>query len=216
MKNFSCIIDHTLLKSNVAQKDIKKLCDEARKYKFYSVCVNSSNVRLAAKCLKHSNVKVCAVVGFPLGAETSFSKAVQACEAVSLGADEIDMVINIGALKSGDKEYVFKDIELVRRACAGRVLKVIIETAYLTDSEKITACKLAKKAGADFVKTSTGFAPSGAKTEDIRLMRKVVGKYMGVKASGGIKDFASAREMVKAGASRLGTSSGIAILSGGK
>lgn len=210
--NIAPFIDHTLLKPNATLDDIKKLCDEAKIYGFASVCVNPSYVSFAKELLKESKVKVCTVVGFPLGATTTIVKVIEARDAIANGADEIDMVINIGALKSGNDSFVFDDIKAVREAAKGKVLKVIIETAYLTKDEKIKACQLAKEAGADFVKTSTGFAPSGATVEDVKLMREVVGPEIGVKASGGIRDYQTACEMIKAGATRLGTSSGVAIV----
>ncbi|MBI4656561.1 MAG: deoxyribose-phosphate aldolase [Elusimicrobia bacterium] len=208
------MIDHTLLKANATQEEIGKLAEEARKYKFASVCVNPAYVALCARLLKDSGVKTCTVIGFPLGSTTPTVKAIEARDAIAGGADEIDMVINIGALKSGNDVFVLDDIKTVREATRGKILKVIIETAYLTKEEKIRACLLSKQAGADFVKTSTGFGPSGATVEDITLMRETVGPSMGVKASGGIKDCKTARAMIEAGATRLGTSASIAIVSG--
>jgi len=208
------MIDHTLLKATATQEEIGKLCSEARKYCFASVCVNPSYVHLAADLLRGSGVKVCTVIGFPLGSTTPTVKALEARDAIANGADEIDMVINVGALKSGNETLVFDDISAVREATRGKVLKVIIETAYLTRDEKIRACKLSKQANADFVKTSTGFGPGGATAEDVKLMRETVGADMGVKASGGIKDGAAAEQMIKAGASRLGTSASILIVTG--
>jgi len=210
------MIDHTLLKPDATHHQIEKLCHQARQYHFASVCVNPAYVSLAKRLLAGSNVKVCTVIGFPLGSTTPTVKAIEAREAIANGADEIDMVINIGALKSGNDSLVLEDIKAVREATRGKVLKVIIETAYLTREEKIRACKLAKKAQADFVKTSTGFGPGGATVEDVKLMREVVGPNMGVKASGGIRDCKTAWEMVKAGATRLGTSASIAIVEGKK
>lgn len=209
-------IDHTLLKPDVDRDAIQTLCDEARKFNFFSVCVNSANVRLASSFLSGSGVKVCAVVGFPLGAGTPASKAFEAREAVRCGADEIDMVLNIGALKSRDYALVTDDISRVVKAVPGKVVKVILETGMLTQYEKIVACGLAKVANAAFVKTSTGFGPGGATVEDIALMRDVVGKDMGVKASGGVRTYEDAVNMLKAGASRLGCSSSVAIVTGGK
>ncbi|MEF3280973.1 MAG: deoxyribose-phosphate aldolase [Elusimicrobiota bacterium] len=206
------IIDHTLLKANATEQEIVKLCQEARQYGFASVCVNPVYVSLASKLLKGSKVKVCTVIGFPLGSTTHIVKAIEARDGIANGADEIDMVINIGALKSGNDTLVLEDIKAVREATYGKILKVIIETAYLTRDEKIKACKLAKLAKADFVKTSTGFAPAGATVEDVKLMREVVGPEMGVKASGGIRDAKTAYEMIKAGATRLGTSASVAII----
>ena len=213
---FASMIDHTLLKPNATQEEIGKLCQEARQYRFASVCVNPAYVGLCAKLLRGSDVKVCTVIGFPLGSTTPTVKAIEARDAIANGADEIDMVINIGALKSGNDSLVLEDIKAVREATRGKILKVIIETAYLTRDEKIRACKLSKEAGADFVKTSTGFGPGGATVEDVKLMREVVGPEMGVKASGGIRDCKTASEMIKAGATRLGTSASVAIVTGKK
>ena len=207
-------IDHTLLKANATLADIKKLCDEAIKYHFASVCINPFYVSLASGIVKGSGVKVCTVIGFPLGSNTSLTKVVEARDAIAAGADEIDMVINIPALKSGDDTTVLQDIKAIRKATEGKVLKVIIETTYLTDDEKVKACMMAKEAQADFVKTSTGFGPSGATVEDIRLMRKTVGDDMGVKASGGIRDYKTAADMVMAGATRIGASASVSIVSG--
>jgi deoxyribose-phosphate aldolase len=210
------MIDHTLLKANATQEEIGKLCEEARKYRFASVCVNPGYVSMSARLLRGSCVKVCTVIGFPLGSTTPTVKAIEARDAMANGADEIDMVINIGALKSGNDHLVSEDIKAVREATRGKVLKVIIETSYLTKDEKIRACKMSKQAGADFVKTSTGFGSGGATIEDVALMRGVVGPEMGVKASGGIKDAKAAEQLIKAGATRLGTSASIAIVSGGQ
>ncbi|MBI4802813.1 MAG: deoxyribose-phosphate aldolase [Elusimicrobia bacterium] len=210
------MIDHTLLKANATQEEIGRLCEEARKYRFASVCVNPGYVALAARLLKGSGVMVCTVIGFPLGSTTPTVKAIEARDAMANGADEIDMVINIGALKSGNDHLALEDIKAVREATRGKVLKVIIETSYLTRDEKIRACKMAKQAAADFVKTSTGFGTGGATASDVALMRETVGPGMGVKASGGIKDAKAAEEMIKAGATRLGTSASIAIVSGDK
>ena len=205
-------IDHTLLKPEATEEQVLKLCAEARKYNFYSVCINSSYVSVAARALKGSAVKVCAVVGFPLGAATTATKAFEAREAIENGASEIDMVIHVGALKSGNERYVTDDIAAVVEAAGGNIVKVIIETGLLTDEEKINACRLAGKAGANFVKTSTGFGPGGATIADIQLMRETVGSHLGVKASGGVRTPEAARQMIEAGASRIGTSSGIAIV----
>jgi deoxyribose-phosphate aldolase len=208
-------IDHTLLKPEAQQSAFDKLCEEAIQYRFKAVCVNSCRVAYVAGRLEGSGVEVCSVVGFPLGAMETRAKAFEASQAIEDGATEVDMVINIGALKSGDLKTVDDDIRALRNAAKGStVLKVIIETCLLTDDEKTLACEMAKKAGADFVKSSTGFSTGGATIEDIALMCKVVGSEMGVKASGGIKDFAAASAMVNAGANRLGTSSGIAIVEG--
>jgi deoxyribose-phosphate aldolase len=211
-KEIASLIDHTLLKANATEEEIIKLCEEAKEYGFASVCVNPVYVNLCKQLLKGTNVKVCTVVGFPLGATTSNVKAFEAKEAVANGADEIDMVINIGALKSGEYQLVLNDIKAVREATRGKILKVIIETAYLTKEEKIKACELAKQAGADFVKTSTGFAPTGATVEDVALIKSVVGPKIGVKASGGIRTLEDALKMVKAGATRIGTSASVAIV----
>ena len=214
METLARYIDHTLLAADATEDMIVKLCKEAKEYKFASVCVNSCHVALASRLLKDSDVNVCTVVGFPLGAMSTKAKAYEASLAVVEGATEVDMVINIGALKDKRYDEVEKDIREVKRACLGKLLKVIIETCLLTDEEKVKACELSKKAGADFVKTSTGFSKWGAKKEDVALMRKTVGPGMGVKASGGIRDRETALEMIKAGASRLGCSSGIAIVKG--
>jgi deoxyribose-phosphate aldolase len=203
-------IDHTILKAAAQMADIKQLCKEAKEYGFASVCVNSCWVPLCAELLKGSDVKVCSVVGFPLGANITAAKAFEAGIAVKEGAQEIDMVINIGLLKSGMLDDVKEDIKKVREATKGKVLKVIIETSYLTDEEKITICKIAAASGADFVKTSTGFSGKGATVEDVKLMASASG--LAVKASGGIKNKEDALKMIEAGASRLGTSSGIKIV----
>jgi deoxyribose-phosphate aldolase len=206
-------IDHTLLRPDAAAGDIAVLCDEAVQYGFAAVCVNSCHVAAAAARLEGTGVAVCSVIGFPLGAMLSAAKAFEAEQAVAEGAVELDMVINVGALKSGNAETVGSDITAVRKAAgAGILLKVIIETCLLTEDEKIRACEIAKRAGADFVKTSTGFSTGGATTTDVALMRKTVGSETGVKASGGIKDRASAEAMIQAGASRIGTSSGVIIV----
>ena len=204
--------DHTILKPAATSADIEQLCEEASHYNFYSVCVNPVHVALAAEILAGSEVTVCAVVGFPLGATTSEVKAQETTAAIADGADEIDMVINIGALKEGDEELVEADICAVVAAARGRVVKVIIETCLLTDDEKILACRLAEQAGAHFVKTSTGFSTGGATVADVSLMRQSVGEGMQVKASGGIKTLADARAMIAAGADRLGASAGVAIM----
>ncbi len=210
--DLASLVDHTLLKQDATQEQIRKLCQEAREYKFASVCVNPSYVPLVAELLRGSDVKVCCVIGFPLGATTTKTKVFETKEVVENGAQEVDMVINVGAVKSGDWDYVRNDIESVVIAAGGKALvKVIFETCLLNDEEKIRACTISKQAGADFVKTSTGFSTGGATVEDIKLMRKTVGQNMGVKASGGIKDYDTALAMVKAGATRLGTSSGVAI-----
>ena len=206
------LFDHTILKADATRKDVKRVCDEAMAYSFCSVCVNSYYVPYVANLLHGSDVKICSVVGFPLGAMSTRAKALEAKIAVMDGADEIDMVINVGALKDRDYSVVWEDIKAVKEACGEHILKVIIETCLLTDDEKVKACELAKEAGADFVKTSTGFSSAGAKVEDVRLMRETVGPDMGVKASGGIHDKEFAKELVDAGANRLGTSATIEIV----
>jgi deoxyribose-phosphate aldolase len=215
MNNIAKMIDHTLLKPETTKEQIVKLCEEAKQYNFASVCVNPTWVATAAELLKGSDVKVCTVIGFPLGANTPEVKAFETKNAIENGATEVDMVINIGALKSGDDELVEKDIRAVVEAAKGKALvKVIIETCLLTEEEKVRACELAVKAGADFVKTSTGFSTGGATVEDIALMRKTVGPEIGVKASGGVRDAQTAQAMIEAGATRIGTSSGVAIVQG--
>jgi len=210
-------IDHTLLKPDAVASAFDQLCAEAINYKFYSVCVNSSWVPYVTKKLRGSGVKICAVVGFPLGAMDSRSKAFETRNAIDGGANEIDMVINVGALKSKDYKTVEEDIRAVKRACrANTVLKVIIETGLLKDDEKIIACEIAKKADASFVKTSTGFSGGGATVPDILLMRRIVGTKMGVKASGGIRDFNQAVALINAGANRLGCGASVAVVSGAK
>ena len=204
-------IDHTLLAADAKKEDIVRICAEAKEHHFASVCVNSCWVSLASSLLRGTGVHVCTVVGFPLGAMETSSKAVEAADAVRNGADEIDMVMNIGFLKSGMKDEVLDDMKAVRAACSGRILKVIIETCLLTDDEKREACVLAEKAGADFVKTSTGFSKGGATVHDVALMKSVVGDRLGVKASGGVRDYATAKAMIEAGATRIGASAGIAI-----
>ena len=208
------LIDHTLLKPEATKAQIEKLCGEAAEYDFKSVCVNPYYVKYAKELLKESDVLVCTVIGFPLGQNTTEVKVSETKDAIQNGADEIDMVINIGALKSKDGDYVLNEIKEIRNACKGKTLKVIIETCLLTDEEKITACKLSKEAGADFVKTSTGFSTHGATVEDVKLMRETVGEDMGVKASGGIRDTETAFKMVEAGATRLGVSAGVEIVKG--
>ena len=210
------MIDHTLLKPDATQQEIAQLCFEARKYEFASVCVNPTWVKLCAQLLQGSSVKVCTVIGFPLGATSSETKAFETRTAIDQGATEIDMVINIGALKARDLETVAKDIRGVVNAAHSRniIVKVIIETSLLTDEEKTIACLISKEAGADFVKTSTGFAGGGATVQDVALMRKVVGPEMGVKASGGVRTFEDAESMIKAGATRIGASAGVKIIQG--
>lgn len=205
-------IDHTVLKADATEAEIRKLCAEALEHKFYAVCVNGSRVRLARQILDKTAVKIAAVVGFPLGAMDTSSKAHETAAAVANGADEIDMVINVGELKDGNAEAVLEDVRTIVGAASGRLVKVIIETALLTNEQKVLACQLAVQAGATFVKTSTGFAAAGATVDDVKLMRKTVGPDIGVKASGGIKNRQMALVMVEAGATRIGTSSGIAIV----
>ncbi len=210
------MIDHTLLKPDATADQIAQLCFEARKYGFASVCINPTHVKLCAELLQGTPVKVCTVIGFPLGASAPEVKAFEAQTALKDGATEIDMVLNIGALKAGDLTLVARDIHEVVLVGhqAGAIVKVIIETSLLNNEEKVTACLLAKEAGADFVKTSTGFSGGGATVEDIHLMRRVVGPKMGVKASGGVHDFEDAQNLVKAGATRLGASAGVKIVQG--
>ena len=205
-------IDHTVLAADARKEKIEALCKEAYQNGFASVCVNSCWVSLAAKLLEGTEVKVCTVVGFPLGAMDSVSKADEASNAVRNGADEIDMVINIGFLKSGMYDEALEDIREVRKATEGKTLKVIIETCLLTDEEKRKACELSEEAGADFVKTSTGFSTGGATVEDVALMKSVVGDRLRVKASGGIRDYKTAKAMIEAGASRIGASAGVRIV----
>ena len=205
---YNKLIDHTVLKPETQEAQIIKLCEEALQYDFASVCVNPTHVELCAKLLKGSNVKVCTVIGFPLGANTKEVKGFEALDAVNKGAEEIDMVINIGALKDGKDDYVYEEIKYIKECCKGRLLKVIIETCLLTDEEKVRACELSKKASADYVKTSTGFSTGGATVSDVALMRKTVGPELGVKASGGVRSFDDMVNMVEAGATRIGTSSG--------
>ena len=212
--NFAGMIDHTLLKPDATRDDIVKLCEEARAHHFASVCVNSTWVPLAKSLLANSGVMVCAVVGFPLGAMTPTAKAYEAREAVRQGAREIDMVINLGALKSGDYETVYEDICRVVKASRPAAVKVILETASLSEEEKVTGCTLSKLAGAAFVKTSTGFGKGGATVEDVALMRKVVGRELGVKASGGVRTAEDVARMAAAGANRIGASASVAIVAG--
>ncbi|MFY9500595.1 MAG: deoxyribose-phosphate aldolase [bacterium] len=207
-------IDHTNLKATATRADIETLCAEARQYGFRAVCVNPSQVVNAVEFLAGSEVRVATVIGFPLGATTSLTKAREAEEAVAAGAAELDMVINIGALKEGRLDYVRDDIKAVVRAARGALVKVILETCYLTDEEKVLACRAAAEAGANFVKTSTGFGPGGATLEDVRLLRANIPPTMEVKASGGIRDIEAARAFIAAGATRLGTSAGVAIVKG--
>ena len=207
-------IDHTLLKQDATLEQIDSLLSEARDYDFASVCINPCWVAHAKSGLENTDVKVCTVVGFPLGATTSAVKAFETKEAIQNGADEIDMVINVGALKSGNATLVESDIQAVVEASGDKLVKVIIEACLLTDDEKVLACQLSQKAGADFVKTSTGFSTGGATLADVKLMRQTVGPDMGVKAAGGARSYADAVAFVEAGATRIGTSSGVAILKG--
>lgn len=207
------MIDHTLLKADATKEMVEKLCKEAREYGFAAVCINPSYIKLSKELLKDSEVKVATVIGFPLGANIKEVKAFEAKNAIENGADEVDMVINIGALKSKDYNLVREDIEAVVDESKDRaIVKVIIETCLLTDEEKVMACKLAKEAGADFVKTSTGFSTGGATVEDVKLMKDTIGDDLRIKASGGVKDYEGAKAMIEAGASRIGASSSVAIV----
>ncbi|MBP0725055.1 deoxyribose-phosphate aldolase [Bacillus sp. RG28] len=213
--DFTNLIDHTLLRADASKAEVTKLIEEAKEYNFASVCLNPTWVSYAAELLKESNVKVCTVIGFPLGANTPETKAFETKNAIENGAGEVDMVINIGALKDKNDELVEKDIRAVVEAAKGKALvKVIIETCLLTEEEKIRACELSVKAGTDFVKTSTGFSTGGATVEDVALMRKVVGENVGVKASGGVRSLEDMKNVVEAGANRIGTSSGVKLVNG--
>lgn len=213
--NIAQMIDHTLLKPDATKEQIKALCEDAKEYEFASVCVNPVWVEAAAAFLNGTDVKVCTVIGFPLGASTSDVKAFETKDAIEKGAQEVDMVINIGALKSRDLDLVEKDIQAVTAAAKDKALvKVIIETCLLTDEDKQIACEISKQAGADFVKTSTGFSTGGATEQDVALMRKTVGSQMGVKASGGVRSQEDAVNMINSGATRIGTSSGAKIVEG--
>lgn len=210
-------IDHTVLKAQTTEDDVKKVCEEAKEYGFFSVCINPAYIEFSKEQLKGSDVKVCTVIGFPLGANTSEVKAFETIDAIKKGADEVDMVINIGALKDKKYDYVQNDIKAVVDAADGKALvKVIIETCYLTDEEKKIVCELAKKAGTDYVKTSTGFGTGGSTPQDIKLMRETVGENIGVKASGGVRSTADAQAVINAGASRIGASASISIVTGNK
>lgn len=209
------LIDHTLLKAFATTKDIEKLCEEAIEYDFMSVCVNPTHVLLAKKLLKDSDVLVCTVIGFPLGANTVEIKQAETMDAVSNGADEIDMVINIGKAKEHDFDYIREEIKAVVGAASGKLVKVIIETCYLTDEEKVEVCRAASLAGAQFVKTSTGFGTGGATVHDVSLMRKSILPEMSVKASGGIRSKEDLEKMVEAGANRIGASAGKSLITGG-
>ncbi len=212
MNNVNKLIDHTLLKAFATEDDIKKICDEAKTYNFKSVCVNPANVAFAKKELQDSDVLVCTVIGFPLGANTIEVKAFETKDAILKGADEIDMVINVGKAKQHDYDYIEKEISEVVKASERRTVKVIIETCYLTDEEKKEVCIRATKAKANFVKTSTGFGTGGATCEDVKLMKESISDNMFVKASGGVRNYDDLKQMVEAGASRIGASSGVAIM----
>ena len=209
---YNKLIDHTLLKPDAQPEQIVQLCDEAKDFHFMSVCVNPGYVPLAARCLEGSDVKVCTVIGFPLGMNLTKTKVEEAEACIKMGADEIDMVINVGMLKAGHDDYVKEEIRLLKEVAGSRILTVIIETCLLTDEEKVRACVLSKEAGADFVKTSTGFSTGGATVHDVELMRKTVGPDMGVKASGGVRTHEDLIAMVEAGANRIGTSNGTKII----
>ena len=210
--NYNKLIDNTNLKQDATEKDIELLCKEAKEFDFMSVCVNPAYIPLSKKLLEGSDVKVCTVIGFPLGMNTTEVKVFETLDAIKKGADEIDMVINVGALKDGKNEYVKNEIAEIKRACGDHILKVIIECCLLNDEEKVRVCKLAKEANADFVKTSTGFSKWGATVADVKLMRETVGPEMGVKAAGGVRTHDELLEMVKVGATRIGTSSGSKLM----
>lgn len=215
MSKVANMIDHTVLKAVTTKEEVIKVCTEAREYGFFSVCINPTNIELAKKELEGSNVKVCTVIGFPLGANTKEVKAFETRDAIAKGADEVDMVINIGALKDKNYDLVYEDIKAVVDAANKEALvKVIIETCYLTDEEKVKACELAVKAGTDYVKTSTGFGTGGSTPADIKLMRETVGENIGVKASGGVRTAEDAKAVIEAGTSRIGASASIAIVTG--
>ncbi|MEG0034332.1 MAG: deoxyribose-phosphate aldolase [Bacilli bacterium] len=210
--NYNKLIDHTVLKPEASESDVVALCEEAKKFDFMSVCINPCYVKIAKSCLKDSDVAVCTVIGFPLGSNTTETKVFETKLAAKEGASEIDMVINVAALKDHKDEYVFNEISAIRKACKKQLLKVILETCLLNDEEIVRACELSVKAGADFVKTSTGFNKEGATAHAVSLMRKTVGPNIGVKASGGIRTHETLLEMVEAGANRIGTSSGPKII----
>lgn len=213
--NIAKYIDHTLLKADATQAEIERLCEEAMAFHFFSVCVNPTWVSTAKKLLNNSKVDVCTVIGFPLGATTSKVKAYETQEAIANGASEVDMVMNIGALKSNNIELVQRDIEAVVNATEGQAqVKVIIETSLLTNEEKKIACQIVEKSGAHFVKTSTGFSTAGARIEDIQLMKAIVGEQLGIKASGGIRDATFAKKLIEAGATRIGASASVALVNG--
>ncbi|KQL39891.1 deoxyribose-phosphate aldolase [Bacillus sp. FJAT-25509] len=213
--NYASLVDHTLLRADAKREEIAKLAEEAKEFSFASVCINPTWVSYASELLKDSSVKVCTVIGFPLGANTPEVKAFETTNAIENGAEEVDMVINISALKEKNDELVERDVRAVVDAAKGKALvKVIIETCLLTDEEKVRACELSVKAGADFVKTSTGFSTGGATVEDVALMRKTVGENVGVKASGGVRSLKDVENVVAAGANRIGTSSGVKLVQG--
>lgn len=212
MENYSKYIDHTLLKADASKSDIEKICKEAIKYNFCSVCINPWYIPVAKKILKGSKVKICVVIGFPLGSMTSESKAFEAANAIKLGANEIDMVLNISALKAHDFNYVVKEINTVKAKCSKNILKVIIETCILSRQDKINACKCINKSKADFIKTSTGFSTGGATVEDVKLLRKYTDKSKKVKAAGGVRTHQDLVNMIKAGAERIGTSRGVDLI----
>ena len=214
--NINKLIDHTILKAVTTSKDVEKICEEAKKYDFASVCINPCFVSLAKELLEGTDVKVCTVIGFPLGANTIEIKQAETMDAVNNGAEEIDMVINVGKAKEHDYEYIKEEIEAVVNASCGRLVKVIIETCYLTDEEKAEVCRMASLAGAHFVKTSTGFGTGGATKEDVALMKANILDTMSVKASGGVRNLQDLQDMVEAGASRIGASSGVQIMEGTK
>lgn len=212
MENVNKLIDHTLLKAFATKEDIKKLCEEAKLYNFKSVCVNPANVKLASELLEGSDVLICTVIGFPLGANTIETKIFETVDSIINGADEIDMVINVGKAKEHDYDYIEEEIAAVVKASEGKTVKVIIETCYLTDEEKKEVCIRATNAKATFVKTSTGFGTGGATVEDVKLMKSSISEDMFVKASGGVRNYDDLKAMVDAGASRIGASSGVAIM----
>lgn len=212
MMKYNKLIDHTILKQDASLASIEKLCQEAKEFDFMSVCVNPAYVSLCAELLKESDVKVCTVIGFPLGANATAVKVYETSVAVKDGADEIDMVINVTMLKAGKYDYIYEEIKAIKEACNGKLLKVILETCLLTDEEVVKACELSVKAGADFVKTSTGFSTGGATVHHVALMRKTVGPNVGVKASGGVRTHEDLLAMVEAGANRIGTSAGCKII----
>jgi len=212
--NYNKLIDHTILKADTTKASVTKICQEAIEYDFASVCINPTWVSYCAELLKDSDVKVCTVIGFPLGANTTATKVFEAKDAIENGADEIDMVINIGALKDGNVDYVYEDIKAVVDACEGHIVKVIIETCLLTEEEKVAACLAVKKAKAAFVKTSTGFSTAGTTPEDVKLMKDTVGDSCEVKAAGGVRNFNDMIKVVEAGATRIGTSAGCQLVKG--